>query len=155
MAHGLNDTVLLNSGSQLLLNDGESVVLLNTQTGVFTEGVHATPALVTKPRRRQKISVEFAFIIKAAILTDSIVEPKFTGFLVLETITHYKIKSILLTETSYHHHFRASLVKDMPELKYRLIKEGNKFEYKLESYSTVKTIKKLLLKKMKEMLGNG
>jgi len=153
MAHGLNDTVLLNTGSQILLNDGESVLLLNSQTGVFTEGVHSTPALVL-PRKRREEPIEFIAWFNASLLTPIKLQNNIKATVLSNLNLHTKVKALLLKETQWHKHFKASLVKQSPALKYKLVKNNGRYEYKLESYSTVKTIKKLLLKNMKDMLGN-
>ena len=67
----MGDSILLNNGSFVLLNDGSSHVLLNEHLGVTTQGTHATQK--TFPKKRL-VNVQFKFWLKANLLEKAIIQ---------------------------------------------------------------------------------
>lgn len=143
--------LLLNNGDAVLLNNGDNV-LLNDNTcgvvgGVIISGTHARPSLVL-PRRRQLIKHEYTFWVKATILRQSVTEFRVKATLLKECVINAKIKGSLLVKSKTHFHAKASLLKPANELRYKI----EKGVIKLSSNSTIKTIKKVLLENIREII---
>ena len=142
------DCIVQNDGSSLiLLNDGSSCILLNEQApGVQIVGTHARPLIAA--RARQLFPVEFTFWITAGVLQK--VEYRFRIIVILlkDAMINIKIKSSLLIPLKSHFHVKSSILRPLDDLTYKFEVKRKQLIMKLESKSTIKTIKKKLLESL-------
>jgi len=151
MAHSV---VLLNSGSKVLLNDGTSFVLLNDkEPGVHTVGTHAQPLI--GPRPEQLIPVEFSFILKACLITKTLLKICVRSPLLIFTKSNVKVKSALLREVTQHYKLKSAILVKESFIRIRfksalLIRET----VKAGIFANIKNkkLRKVLLRKLREYL---
>jgi len=153
------DCIVLNDGSSLiLLNDGTSCILLNEQpvdAGVIIEGTHPQPLI--GPRAEQLIPVEFTFLIKACLITKTLLKVCVRSPILIFTKSNVKVKSALLTEVIQHYKIKSTLfVKEFIRIRFKsatLVKETVKAG--IFANAKNKKLKEVLLRKLKEFLDEG
>ena len=149
-----------NDDGLILLNDGSSCILLNTQIeevggGVVIEGTHATPLI--GPRAEQLIPVEFSFILKACLITKTLLRICVKSPILIFTKANVKVKSAILNEVTQHYKFKSTLfVKEFIRIKMKsatLVRETVKAG--IFANAKNKKLKEVLLRKLKEYLEDG
>ena len=114
--------------------------------GLTLSGRHA--GVLVGPRPRQEIPVEFTFLIRADILKLLRTQIRLISSIRKEIKSVIKVKAEVLKTVEEHFHIKANILKKLQPLGYKI--EENTI--KLKSRTTIKTIKKLLLKKLREMM---
>ncbi len=162
--------------SYLLLEDGNQIELESTSnsflilessesTGIILTGQpHPTQAFYTGPRAEQLIPIEFTFRLISCLITLSKIKICVKSALNLITKFSSKLKSGLLLESKNILKVKGTILfKERCDLKIRsstLIKANFKAGVFSDTKKPVKKenpnkVKELLLKKLREMYGNG
>ena len=161
--------LLQENGDQLQLEQqSNSFLILETDddTGIHLTGQpHATQALYTGERREQLITTEFTFRLRSCLIARTGIKICFRSALNIAIKTNAKIKSALIADARNVFKVKAALLFKKESFKSQF-KATNltPINYKaglfanvknIESKRRSKKIKKLLLKKLKELYDNG
>ncbi len=150
----MTDSVLLNAGigQVVLLNNGTHVLLNIHVPGVKIINQHATPLI--GPRAEQLIPVEFSFILRACLITKTLLRICITSPLLIFTKSNVKVKSAILREVTQHYKLKSTLiVKEFIRIKVKsalLIRETVKA--RIFAKAKNKKLKEVLLRKLREFL---
>ena len=136
-----------------LLEDGSGCWLLETQApGIQIEGTHAQPLI--GPRAEQLIPMEFSFILKACLITKTLLRICITSPILIFTKSNVKVKSAILREVIQHYKLKSTLiVKEFIRIKMKsalLVRETMKA--RIFAKSSNKKLKQVLLRKLREFL---
>jgi len=142
------DHILLNDDTDLLLNDG-SFVLLNVDLGVVLAGTHPTQLVFA--RGEQLIDVEFTFWLRAALLIRTLITFRTFSCLIRNVASNIKLKSCLRRNVESSAKVKSALLRKESSKKVN-VKSHTIPSKNLEQFKDKAKLKKVLLRKLKEMM---